>query len=195
MRTAIADVSPLTPPRALSSKTATSAWHARCSPFAVMALRLFPAVFAVFACAACGGEISSSSLAQDASADVAVLEDAASADAPDASPIGVAHCPWETAHPPVSTVTYDKRCTTAADCRIGMHLWDCCGAQIALGVSAGDLSRFTRDGGLCGDEFGGLCDCASGGPHAEDGRTPRQPNGADIVVQCIGGACMTSVAP
>lgn len=182
---------------------------------AVMTLRLLPAIFVGFACAACGGEIassSSSSSAQDAAAGVAVLDAAASADAaldasarpdavldasakPDAAQIGVTQCPWETARPPSSTVTYDKRCTTAADCRIGMHLWDCCGSQIALGVSVGDLSRFTRDGGLCGDEFGGLCDCGSGGPHVEDGRTPRKPNGADIVVQCMGGACMTSVAP
>jgi len=118
-----------------------------------------------------------------------------STDAGATAPAASVRCPWEQGTMPVKTVPYDKRCATTADCAIGLHLNDCCGQEIAMGVNKGSLALFTRDGGICGDEFGGLCDCATGGIVAEDGRMSKKPKGADIVVACTAGACVTHVAP
>jgi hypothetical protein len=145
--------------------------------------------FAAFA-AGCGGSIATvdSSDVADASVDAAWS-------APDAAAtVAVAHCPWERGGPDGGVIPYDKKCTATSDCAIGMHLNNCCGEEIALGVNVDDVARFRRDGGICGDEYGGPCDCAMGGTVAEDGQTSRQPMGTDIVVACVAGECLTHVA-
>ena len=113
---------------------------------------------------------------------------------------GFAACPWGVSDggppgPPPGRppVPYAKGCGTASDCAIGYHLENCCGQEIAIGVSPSALPAFTRDGGICGDEFGGLCDCDLGGTIAEDGRTSLDPLHHDIVVTCDQGLCKTHV--
>jgi hypothetical protein len=154
--------------------------------------------FVVLACtlAACGGEIASST--SDAAApavdDAAIAADAG-ASAPDAAFEGIAICPWQNESAATSTtITYDKHCATSDECTVGFHLNNCCGQLIALGVNVDDVARFTRSGGICGDEFGGLCDCNIGGIVAEDGNVSRAPKGTDIYVTCVKGECRTYVA-
>jgi hypothetical protein len=156
--------------------------------------------FLFFAIAGCGGSIAGAG-PFDASSDAE--PDAGTPDAatpvpgatPDASTPALVHCPWEHGGPDGGKVAYDKDCVRDVDCAIGMHLNNCCGQEIALGVNASDRWIFTQDGGICGDEFGGLCDCAIGGTIAEDGRTSMKPGGGDIVVACVSGRCVTHVAP
>jgi hypothetical protein len=86
---------------------------------------------------------------------------------------GVVLCPFglpdDAGGPDAATQTYRRDCTTASDCAIGVHLNNCCGQQIALGVRASEKPRFD-DGGGCGGEPA-LCECAPGPTLTDDGET------------------------
>lgn len=157
-------------------------------------MRLVLASFASLVLAGCGGSVVSVG-GEDAS--ISDAGDAASVDAIaiDAAPIDASVlCPWEHGDPHEPSVSYEKRCATVADCAIGFHLANCCGQKIALGVAAVEALRFARDGGICGDEYP-TCKCLAGGTLAEDGKISTKPNGADIALACVAGACTTHIAP
>jgi hypothetical protein len=130
-------------------------------------------------------------------ADAGTAPDRDSGNPPDE--VGVLYCPFGAgtpAPPPGSTaVTYDKGCVTPSDCAIGLHFMDCCGSEIALGINVSEKGRFDAAAGIC-DGGGPLCDCASSGVIAEDGRPSHEPQTlADVRVSCPGGRCTTSIVP
>jgi hypothetical protein len=92
---------------------------------------------------ACGG-IAAESLATgpaDSSSDVVTvpgLDGSFEALAEASGAIGLLWCPYGIGdagrYPDSTGVTYDKSCMVAADCTIGLHYWDCCGAPRPVGA-------------------------------------------------------------
>jgi hypothetical protein len=86
--------------------------------------------------------------------------------------------------------TFDKTCTIADDCSIGVHQTNCCGATQAIGMTKAELTRFTADEKVCVDQYP-PCACPATPTVAEDGRNPIA--GQAIVVECQSARCMTAV--
>jgi hypothetical protein len=85
---------------------------------------------------------------------------------------------------------FDKTCTLADDCTIGIHQTNCCGATQAIGMTKAELSRFTAAEKVCVDQYP-PCACPATPTAAEDGHTP--VGGQAIVVECQSRKCMTTV--
>jgi hypothetical protein len=83
--------------------------------------------------------------------------------------------------------TFDKTCTTAADCAIGVHQTDCCGSTIAIGLARVDQVRFAADEQVCAADFP-KCACPERAT-AEDGQSTL---GKAVVVACQASRCMTA---
>jgi hypothetical protein len=171
-------------------------------------------LLALFFFCGCGGAVAPDetqpTTASDAAAstDGSTLDDATTLDGTTADAVtgqtdagavsNLLGCPWglpsseHYAHE-AGVVTYRKDCDTVASCAIGAHLFDCCGGLMYVGVNVTDVDLFDRDGGICGDEHGGLCDCADFYARAEDGRATA--HASDIRVACSGGQCRTYVGP
>ena len=86
--------------------------------------------------------------------------------------------------------TFDKTCSIADDCAIGIHQTNCCGATLAIGLARAELTRFAADEKVCVDQYP-PCACPATPTAAEDGHTPIA--GQDIVVDCASRRCMTQV--
>jgi hypothetical protein len=86
--------------------------------------------------------------------------------------------------------TFDKTCSIADDCAIGVHQTNCCGATQAIGMTKAELARFTADEKVCVDQYP-PCACPATPTVAEDGHTPVA--GQTIVVECQSRMCMTAV--
>jgi hypothetical protein len=140
------------------------------------------------ALASCGGIASQPSGVEDAgSVDGSVA----------ASSEGVLLCPFgmpDAGAPssPSTAVTYDRSCTTSADCTIGTHYLDCCGTLIVLGINQDEVGAFDTNTGIC--HTPPTCRCKGRGAFAEDGQTSSDPNQlSDVVVSCTAGVCATRV--
>jgi hypothetical protein len=91
--------------------------------------------------------------------------------------------------------TFDRTCRTDSDCTIGMHLINCCGAQVALGLASSQAAAFAGAEAICDPMYGG-CGCFSGNVTADDGEMAPGGSGASaILVHCNAGKCETSVRP
>ncbi|HSS00847.1 MAG TPA: hypothetical protein VLM79_27505 [Kofleriaceae bacterium] len=86
--------------------------------------------------------------------------------------------------------TFDKTCSIADDCAIGIHQTNCCGATVAIGLAKAELVRFDADEKVCVDQYP-PCACPATPTAAEDGHTPVA--GQSIIVDCVSRRCMTSV--
>jgi hypothetical protein len=86
--------------------------------------------------------------------------------------------------------TFDKTCSIADDCAIGIHQTNCCGKTQAIGLARTELARFSADERICVEQYP-ACACPATPTDAEDGHTP--VGGQAIVVDCQTGRCMTSV--
>lgn len=84
--------------------------------------------------------------------------------------------------------SYDKTCMAATDCAIGVHQTDCCGSTVALGMTKGELTRFTADEQVCEAQFP-RCACPETAI-AEDGQSTF---GKTVAVHCQAGLCMTAI--
>ncbi len=85
---------------------------------------------------------------------------------------------------------FDKSCASGADCLMRLHQTDCCGSRVAIGIAAGAAASFDAAEKLCESMYPG-CGCAPAPTRAEDGMAERP--GHPIVVDCVAGACRTSV--
>ena len=106
---------------------------------------------------------------------------------------GVVKCPFGMPLPgdpsPGMTKTYRRSCATKADCAIGLHVNDCCGTLIALGVETADKPRFDANGNICGNSFP-VCACAAGRT-VVDGEMSMFADHHDVDVRCVANACET----
>jgi hypothetical protein len=85
---------------------------------------------------------------------------------------------------------FDKTCTIADDCVIGVHQTNCCGDTIAIGITKAEQARFEAAEALCVAQYP-PCACPTTPTVAEDGRNPIA--GQSIVVECQSRSCMTTV--
>ena len=113
--------------------------------------------------------------------------------------VGTVACPFgmpDPGAPKPTDITYQRGCTTAADCSIALHLNNCCGQKIALGARASESPRFAADTGICGNENATYhCHCDSvDGTLAEDGELSGFVDNHDIAVRCNQSRCGTFVA-
>jgi len=106
---------------------------------------------------------------------------------------GVVKCPFGMPLPgdpsPGTTKTYHRSCATKADCAIGLHVNDCCGTLIALGVETDEKPRFDAKGSICGNSFP-TCACVAGKP-VVDGEMSMFADHHDVDVRCVANACET----
>ena len=86
--------------------------------------------------------------------------------------------------------TFDKTCSSVADCAYAIHQTNCCGATVAIGFNKAEQARFAADEKTCVDQYP-LCGCPATPTMTEDGRAATP--GATIVVQCPSGKCMTTL--
>jgi hypothetical protein len=84
--------------------------------------------------------------------------------------------------------SYDKTCTAASDCAIGVHQTDCCGSTLAIGMMKAELARFTADEQECEAQYP-RCACSET-VTAEDGNNA---SGKTVAVRCEAGSCMTAI--
>jgi hypothetical protein len=91
---------------------------------------------------------------------------------------------------PTSFPIFDKTCTIAGDCVLGIHQTSCCGSSLAIGMTRAEQARFAVDENTCVGQYP-QCACPATPTVTEDGQhgTPDNP----IVVECQAGSCMTTV--
>jgi hypothetical protein len=91
---------------------------------------------------------------------------------------------------PTSFPSFDKACTIAGDCVIGIHQTSCCGSTLAIGLAGTEQTRFAFDENTCVAQYP-QCACPATPTVTEDGQhgAPDKP----IVVECQSGRCMTTV--
>lgn len=94
------------------------------------------------------------------------------------------------AGPTPSFPSFDKTCTGTADCVIGIHQTNCCGATKAIGINQAEKARFTTDEQICEGQYP-PCACAATPTVAEDGQIASATT--KIVVECQANKCMTLV--
>ena len=91
---------------------------------------------------------------------------------------------------PATFPAFDKACKANADCAVAVHQIDCCGTQIATGVSATAKADFEAAESQCKAQFP-KCKCPQQPTKADDGKTTA--DGKSFQVQCLAGVCKTSV--
>ncbi len=87
--------------------------------------------------------------------------------------------------------SFSKACVKATDCAVVMHQIDCCGTSIALGVAAGEKTRFVAEEKTCAATYP-MCGCATQTTKTEDGSS-LDMGGDPAAVDCVGGVCTTYV--
>ena len=87
--------------------------------------------------------------------------------------------------------TFDKTCTSAGDCVIGIHQSDCCGSRQAIGMNETEQARFSADEATCVAQYSPGCECPPAFPLAEGGQSAF--DGKTIVVECQSNQCITTV--
>lgn len=88
--------------------------------------------------------------------------------------------------------TFAKTCAGPDDCALGVHQTDCCGNRVALGLAADQKAAFDAAEATCAAQYP-HCGCPQGPIVAEDGLSAF--DAADLRVDCVAGACLSSVAP
>lgn len=88
--------------------------------------------------------------------------------------------------------SFDRTCSTDSDCTVGVHQTDCCGTQVALGMSASQLSQFQYLEDLCEAQYP-ACGCASGGLRTDDGMHAPTDDTSSVIVRCDAGRCATTL--
>ncbi|HEY6179452.1 MAG TPA: hypothetical protein VIX73_33585 [Kofleriaceae bacterium] len=86
--------------------------------------------------------------------------------------------------------TFDKTCSSVADCAYAIHQSNCCGATLAIGLNKAEQTRFAADEKTCVDQYP-ICGCPATPTITEDGQAATP--GKTIIVQCQSGKCMTTV--
>lgn len=81
-------------------------------------------------------------------------------------------------------------CTRASDCVVVTHGLDCCGSRELVGINAAQRDAYNAPEAVCEMRLNfGRCRCVAQPSVAQDGRI--LPDGANAVVDCIGGLCLT----
>ena len=85
---------------------------------------------------------------------------------------------------------FERACATAADCALLHHQLDCCGSEVALGVSSAGLTAGQQLERAC-VAVAPHCRCAALPSVAEDGKV--FPEAAALQLRCTAGKCESFV--
>lgn len=86
--------------------------------------------------------------------------------------------------------TFDKTCGVDSDCALVLHTINCCGTEVAWGISTSETAAFEAAETTCDSQYP-ECDCAAFPTLAEDGNEVMDAN--QLAVTCQMGACMSYV--
>lgn len=86
--------------------------------------------------------------------------------------------------------TFDKGCSSDANCVLVRHTTSCCGSQLFMGINHAELARFQAAESICDSQYP-ACGCASQGADAEDGTMVPWGSESRIVVSCNNGVCLS----
>lgn len=84
--------------------------------------------------------------------------------------------------------SFDKTCGAVTDCVTALHMVNCCGTLVALGIRASETNAFAEAEATCEMQYPG-CGCAQSPTTTEDGKTSMDDS--KIQVDCKNGQCMT----
>jgi len=90
--------------------------------------------------------------------------------------------------------SFDKSCTSSADCTVVVHTTDCCGDTIALGINKKEATAFGAAEAKCGATWPG-CGCPSGPTRTDDGSADTFVGPSAIGVTCQNGRCLSYLKP
>jgi hypothetical protein len=86
--------------------------------------------------------------------------------------------------------TFDRTCSSKADCTFAVHQVDCCGSAIAIGIATRVKADFDAAERTCRSQYK-LCACAA----QETTEDAKQVSpGREVAVDCVAGSCR-SAAP
>ena len=83
----------------------------------------------------------------------------------------------------------DKTCSVPGDCFVAIHMINCCGTSVAIGLNVSSQSEFGAAEIACGDAYP-ACGCAQFPTRAEDGRTEDM---GTIQVDCRDHRCFSYI--
>jgi hypothetical protein len=84
---------------------------------------------------------------------------------------------------------FDRSCATVTDCFIAIHVVDCCGSTVAMGLSTAERTGFAADEARCAAMYPG-CRCAPAPVQADDGNTAESTR--QVSLHCDQGRCATT---
>jgi hypothetical protein len=85
---------------------------------------------------------------------------------------------------------FDKSCDSPASCLVKFHTINCCGTQVALGLSVSASAAFDKAEATCAAMYP-ACECATQPTKAEDGKEAIDTS--VIKVDCKAGSCSSFV--
>jgi len=92
---------------------------------------------------------------------------------------------------PRSFPTFDKECSTDADCVLAVHTLSCCGDVLVMAINRGALSAFQAAESTCSSQYP-ACGCMSNSVTFENGVAyggTSSPTSA-AAASCVGGSCL-----
>ena len=95
------------------------------------------------------------------------------------------------AEKPPKFPAFDKNCSDASDCVVVAHQIDCCGTEVAQGISKSEQAGFDAAEKTCRGQFP-TCQCAPQALTTDEGQTAKSIS--EVQVKCRGSVC-TSFAP
>ena len=133
-----------------------------------------------------GGDAVAVDAAVDAGADAGPDATDASSDAASDGSGSAVQCGTSPSKFPV----FAKGCAADGECFVALHQVNCCGTQVALGLSKGEASAFEAAEKQCVSQYPG-CGCAQFATQAEDGFFGWAA--ADFKASCQAGVCRSAL--
>ncbi len=79
-------------------------------------------------------------------------------------------------------------CAVDGDCAVALHVVDCCGSAVAIGIARSEVAIFESKEKAC-NPSAGLCECVASPTRTSDGVQGADPH--EIGARCTGGVCVT----
>lgn len=84
--------------------------------------------------------------------------------------------------------SFDRSCTTSADCVLVQHVTSCCGSTLVMSIASSAKSSFASAEKACDAQYP-ACGCASQGIDVEDGTLINSSEQNLVASVCDGGRC------
>jgi hypothetical protein len=90
----------------------------------------------------------------------------------------------------VQAIEVRRSCDDDWDCVAELHVTDCCGSAVWVGIRASAITSFDTLEAACERSYS-ACTCAARLPTADDGSIVRVEDRAAVSARCQGGTCKT----